>query len=75
MAILHEFTGVFVKDTGQDFFGVLTVCKGASAGGVFTNVKGVQHFFLSILAENFTESGIVGRVVVAGSLFVSGIVF
>ena len=41
---------------------------------MFTDVKGGQHCFLSILGEIFAESGVVGRVVVVGSLFVSGIV-
>ena len=69
MAILHEFTGVFVEDGVQDFLGVLTACKGVVAGGVFADVEGGQHCFLRILDKSFAESGVVGRGVVVGSLF------
>ena len=75
MAIIHEFTCVFVEDGGQDFLGVLTVYKGAGTGGVFFDVESGQHCFPRILAEIFAESGVVGRVVVVRRLFVSGIVF
>ena len=74
VAILHEFTGVFVEDSGQDFLGVLTACKGAGAGDVFTDVEGGQDFLLHILVESFAESGVVDRVVVIGRLFMYGIV-
>ena len=74
MAILHEFTGVFVEDGVQDFLGVLTACKGVVAGGVFADVEGGQQYFLRILAERFAESSVVGRVVVVGSLFASDVV-
>ena len=69
MTILHEFTGVFILDSGQDFLGVLTACKGEGDGGVFIDVEGGQHCFLHILDKRFAESGVVGRGVVVGSLF------
>ena len=60
MEIFHEFTGIFVEDSGKEFLWVLEACEGADVGCVSANIETSQHCFSVALADGCFASDVVG---------------